>query len=112
MSRAARIPSPISVKKFLTPSTNPVKKPTAFFIKLITLPIALIIFGNLSTNQPIKIITKKYFTNQYLLEVQSILLVLFLCFSEALIGPMKKNIANEAIAINEKKIRFESTNGF
>ena len=65
-----------------------------------------------AVSSAIKIITKKYFTNQYLLEVQSILLVLFLCFSEALIGPMKKNIANEAIAINEKNIRFESTNGF
>ena len=28
------------------------------------------------------------------------------------VSVMKKNIAIEAIAINEKKIRFESTNGF
>ena len=53
------IPSPIPVKKSLTPSTKPVKNPTAFFITFITLPIAFIIPGSLVTNHPIKIIPKK-----------------------------------------------------
>ncbi len=56
---------------------------------------------------------KKYLKKLlYLPDVQSILSGLFLCFSDALSGANKKNTANEAAMINEKKIKFKSTIDF
>ena len=48
----------------------------------------------------------------YLPDDQFILSGLFLCFSDALSGANKKNTANEAAMINEKKIKFKSTIDF
>jgi len=61
----------------------------------------------------VNIKTKKYLKKfLYLPDVQSILSGLFLCFSDALSGANKKNTANEAAMINEKKIKFKSTIDF
>ena len=60
-------------------------------------------------NIKIKKYLKKFL---YLPDVQSILSGLFLCFSDALSGANKKNTANEAAMINEKKIKFKSTIDF
>ena len=62
-----------------------------------------------TVNIKIKKYLKKFL---YLPDVQSILSGLFLCFSDALSGANKKNIANEAAMINEKKIKFKSTIDF
>ena len=62
-----------------------------------------------TVNIKIKKYLKKFL---YLPDVQSILSGLFLCFSEALSGANKKNTANEAAMINEKKIKFKSTIDF
>ena len=53
-----------------------------------------------TVNIKIKKYLKKFL---YLPDVQSILSGLFLCFSDALSGANKKNTANEAAMINEKK---------
>ena len=62
-----------------------------------------------TVNIKIKKYLKKFL---YLPDVQSILSGLFLCFSDALRGANKKNTANEAAMINEKKIKFKSTIDF
>ena len=62
-----------------------------------------------AVNIKIKKYLKKFL---YLPDVQSILSGLFLCFSDALSGANKKNTANEAAMINEKKIKFKSTIDF
>ena len=61
----------------------------------------------------VNIKTKKYLKKfLYLPDDQFILSGLFLCFSDALSGANKKNTANEAAMINEKKIKFKSTIDF
>ena len=62
-----------------------------------------------TVNIKIKKYLKKFL---YLPDVQSILSGLFLCFSDALSGANKKNTANEAAMINEKKKKFKSTIDF
>ena len=62
-----------------------------------------------TVNIKIKKYLKKFL---YLPDAQSILSGLFLCFSDALSGANKKNTANEAAMINEKKIKFKSTIDF
>ena len=62
-----------------------------------------------TVNIKIKKYLKKFL---YLPDDQFILSGLFLCFSDALSGANKKNTANEAAMINEKKIKFESTIDF
>jgi hypothetical protein len=62
-----------------------------------------------TVNIKIKKYLKKFL---YLPDVQSILSGLFLCFSDALSGANKKNTANDAAMINEKKIKFKSTIDF
>jgi hypothetical protein len=61
----------------------------------------------------VNIKTKKYLKKfLYLPDDQFILSGLFLCFADALSGANKKNTANEAAMINEKKIKFKSTIDF
>ena len=62
-----------------------------------------------AVNIKIKKYLKKFL---YLPDDQFILSGLFLCFSDALSGANKKNTANEAAMINEKKIKFKSTIDF
>ena len=61
----------------------------------------------------VNIKTKKYLKKfLYLPDDQFILSGLFLCFADALSGANKKNTANEAVIIIEKKIKFKSTIDF
>ena len=61
----------------------------------------------------VNIKTKKYLKKfLYFPDDQFILSGLFLCFADALSGANKKNTANEAAMINEKKIKFKSTIDF
>ena len=61
----------------------------------------------------VNIKTKKYLKKfLYFPDDQFILSGLFLCFSDALSGANKKNTANEAAMIIEKKIKFKSTIDF
>ncbi len=56
-----------------------------------------------------KRISRKYFRKSYLRLDQSILSVLFSCFSDALKRPKKKNTASETIVRSTKKIFVKDT---